>query len=233
MSIILLKLAVRLLPRRDWARAMLAEVAALEDHRARRRFALGCVRAVLMHPASWLRIGAIAVVCAVPALLFPGPGGSGDRAGMAIAGLAIAICLVAVIHVQDLPVVARIAAAGGMVWWIGILTSETVRAHPQWALGVLLACLLAAVWRGGIITALGTALATCLLVFVLAVGSYAALPQLSPAVSPANVADPVRENQIESTDPYIAELLLAALCGLVLIGAVRARADLERRRSLR
>ena len=226
MSIILLKLVVWLLPRREWARAMLAEVAALDDHRARRRFALGCVRAVLLHPASGLRIGAIAVVCAVPALLFSGPGGSGDRAGLEIAGLAIAICLVAVIHVQDLPVVARMAATGGMVWWIGILTSETVRAHPQWALGVLLACLLAAVWRGGIITALGTAFATSLLVFVLAVGSYTVLPQLSPPVSPANVADPVLENQIESTDPYVAELLLAALFGLVLTAAVRTRAHI-------
>jgi hypothetical protein len=226
MSVILLKLVVWLLPRREWARAMLAEVAALDDRRTRRRFALGCVRAVLMHPASGLRIGAIAVVCAVPALLFSGPGGSGDRAGMAIAGLAIAICLVAVFHVQDLPSVACLAAAGGIVWWFGILTSETVRTHPQWALGVLLACPLAAVWRGGILAALGTAFATSLLVFVLAVGSYTALPQLAPTVSPANAADPVRENQIESTDPYVAELVLAALCGLVIIPAVRTRAPI-------
>jgi hypothetical protein len=222
-SVILLKLLVRLLPRREWARAMLAEVAALDDHRARRRFALGCVRAVLMHPASWLRIGAIAVVCAVPALLFSGPGGSPDRQGLVIAGVAIAICVVAVIHVQDLPVVARLAAAGALVWWIGILESEAVRSHPEWALGVLLPCVLVALWRGGIITALGTAVATCLLVFVLAVGTYTALPQLAPAVSPANVADPVRENRIESTDPYVTELLLAALCGLVLTAAVRRR----------
>jgi hypothetical protein len=224
-SVTLLKLLVRLLPRREWARAMLAEVAALDDPRARRRFALGCVRAVLMHPATWLRIGAIAVVCAVPALLFSGPGRSPDRQGLVIAGLAIAICVVAVIHVQDLPVVARLAAAGAMVWWIGILTSEAVRSHPEWALGVLSSCLLVALWRGGIITALGTAVATCLLVFVVAVGTYTALPQLAPAVSPANVADPVRENQIESTDPYVSELLLAALCGLVLTAAVRRRSD--------
>jgi len=70
-------------------------------------------------------------------------------------------------------------------------------------------------------------------VFVLAAGSYTALPQLSPAVSPANVADPVRENQIESTDPYVAELLLAALCGLVLIGAYERERISKRRRSLR
>ena len=102
-SVTLLKLVVWLLPRSDWSRAMLAELAALDDRRARRRFALGCVRAVLMPPASGLRVGAIAVVCAVPALLLSGPGGSGDRAGPVIAGLFV-VCLVTVDpRIPDLP----------------------------------------------------------------------------------------------------------------------------------
>ena len=53
--------------------------------------------------------------------------------------------------------------------------------------------------------------------FVLAVGHYAALPQLAPArLARERRRSSTRENQIESTDPYVAELLLAALCGFVL-----------------
>jgi hypothetical protein len=225
MTAALLALAVRLLPRPDWGRAMLAELAAIDEARARRRFALGCLRAVLTRPACWLRVGGLALVAAVPALLFTGPGGNGDLIGLGIAGVAIAVCFVAVLHVEDVPLVARVATAGGLVWWGAVLASGTVRSHPEWALVLLAACTAAAAWRGGALAALGTAFALCLMVFVLAVGTYTALPRLAPAVAPANAANPRLENQIESTDPYVAELLLAALCGIVLTGAVRGRAS--------
>jgi len=69
-------------------------------------------------------------------------------------------------------------------------------------------------------------------VFVLAVGTYTALPQLAPAVAPANAADPVRENQIESTDPYMPVLLLASFFGLVLTVVVRTGSGAGARRAL-
>jgi hypothetical protein len=61
--------------------------------------------------------------------------------------------------------------------------------------------------------------ATCLAVFVVAAGTYAALPRLAPDIAPANATNPLLENQIESTDPYVGELLLGALLGVALIGA--------------
>ncbi|RKQ84877.1 hypothetical protein C8N24_6507 [Solirubrobacter pauli] len=224
MTVRVLALLVRLLARDGWGRAMLAEVAALEEPRAQRRFALGCVGALLTRSASWLRISGVLLVAAVPTLLFAGPGGSGDVAGLAIAGTAIAVCLVAVVHVEQMPVVARAACAGGCLWWAGLLASEAVRSHPQWALALLAACVAAAAWRGGLLAALGAAFVTCLAIFVVAVGTYAVLPQLAPAVAPANAVHPVIENQIESTDPYVGELLLAALFGIVLIAAIRTTA---------
>ncbi|WP_432840787.1 hypothetical protein [Dactylosporangium sp. CA-092794] len=55
----LLAAAVRLLPgpRREWGEAMLAELRGLGAGRDRRRFAAGCVRAVLARPAVWRRAG--------------------------------------------------------------------------------------------------------------------------------------------------------------------------------
>jgi hypothetical protein len=86
---------------------------------------------------------------------------------------------------------------------------------------VIVVCVVAAARTGGELAALGTAFATCLAIFVVAAGTYAALPRLAPDIAPGNAADPQLENQIESTDPYVGELLLGALLGVALIGAVR------------
>src|SRR6478609_7841181 len=101
MTAAVLALALRLLARDDWARAMHAELVTVDDPRERRRFALGCLRALLMRPARWLRFGALVLVAAVPALLFTGPGGNGDVAGIAIVGVVIAVCLLAVTQLQQ------------------------------------------------------------------------------------------------------------------------------------
>src|SRR5215207_11166208 len=129
MTRLLLALTVRLLGRRDWGQAMLAELDALDDPRERRRFALGCVGAVLTRPGLWLRAGGIV---AVAALLFTRPGGH----NFVVAGLALAVCLVALLRV-DTP---GVAAAGALVWWAALLLSATARSHPEWALLVIAAC---------------------------------------------------------------------------------------------
>ena len=141
---------------------------------------------------------------AVPALLFSGSGHGADATGLVIVGVVTVTCLIAVAHAERLGV----ALAGGLMWWAALLLSATVRAHPEWALAVIAAAAVAARRR-----ALGTAFVACLAIFVVSVGTYAALPRLAPDVVPANVTDPLVENQIESTDPYVGELLLAALLG--------------------
>jgi hypothetical protein len=172
------------------------------------------------------RAGGYAGVGAVLLFLLTGPGGRGDPGGWWIAGLAIVACLLAVMRatgrgapVDALPVIVAAGGAGGLVWWGALLASGTVRSHPQWALALVAACVVAAALRGGEFAAIGTAFATCLAIFLVAVGTYAALPRLAPDIAPANATDPQLENQIESTDPYVAELLLAALFGLTLTAA--------------
>ena len=206
-----------------WGRAMLAELTAIDDPRARRRFALGCVGASLRRSVTWLRLGAFGLVGAVAALLFTGPGDGGDTTGIVIVGIVLAISLLAVGRIENLSLVGRVAGAGGLAWWAGVLLSATVRSHPQWALALLVGCGAVAVWRGGALAGLGTGLVTSLLVFTVAVGTYSALPRLAPNVVPANAVNPLVENQIESTDPYVGELLLAGLFGIALIGAAGAR----------
>jgi hypothetical protein len=211
-----LAFAIRLFARDDWGRAMLAELAAIDEPRARRRFALGSLRALLTRPVWWLRLAAVVLVCAVPAFLFTGPGGGGDPTGIAIVGVTIVICLVAATRLERLPVV---ACAGGLVWWAALLASATVRSHPQWSLALLTVCAATAAWRGGFVGAFSAAFVTSLLIFVLSVATYAALPRLAPPIAPANATNPQLENQIESTDPYVGHLLLAALFAVGLIGA--------------
>jgi len=219
MTVALATIMVRLLVRDEWGQAMLAELNAIEAPRARRRFARGCLRAALRRKVAWARLGAIALVAAVPAFMLTGPGGGGDLTGLVIFGVVVATCLAATVLAEDpLPAVSVI---GGLLWWAGILASGTVRAHPQWALALVAACGVTAALRAGAVAGLGAAFAVCLSIFVVAVGTYCALPRLAPDVVPANARDRVAQNQVESTDPYVGELLLAGLLGLALIGAAR------------
>jgi hypothetical protein len=221
MTAAVLAVIVRLLPDREWGRAMLGELAAVEGGGARVRFALGCARAVLTSAASGLRIGGLCAVGAVLALVLTGPGGP-HGGGRWFVTLVLAICAVAVLRLTGRPEargVAVVAGVGGLAWWAAMLASGTVRSHPQWALALIAACVVAAALRGGEFAAIGAAFATCLAIFLVAAGTYSALPRLAPDIAPANATDPLLENQIESTDPYVAELLLAALFGLTLTAA--------------
>jgi hypothetical protein len=223
MTAVMLGLVVRLLPDREWGRAMLAEFAAVEGRRSRLRFALGCTRAVLTSAASGLRIGGLCVVAAALALVLTGPGGP-HGGGRWFVTLVLAVCAGAVVRLTGRPearAVALVAGTGGLLWCAGLLGSPAVRSHPQWALAIVAIAVVVAALRAGEVAALGTAFATCLAIFVVAAGTYAALPRLAPDIAPANATDPLLENQIESVDPYVAELLLAAVLGVVVIGAAR------------
>jgi hypothetical protein len=67
-----LAVVVRLLPphRSDWGQAMRAELAALDDVRARRRFALGCARAVLSDRAAMRTVAAHMIALTFGAVAF-------------------------------------------------------------------------------------------------------------------------------------------------------------------
>jgi hypothetical protein len=109
------------------------------------------------------------------------------------------------------------AGVGALVWTAALLSSGAFRERPQLALALVAATALAAGRRGGTRALFATAFATCLVVFVAAVGVYRAAPELAPDVVPANAPNPRLENQIESTDPYVGELLLAALLAAPLL----------------
>jgi hypothetical protein len=168
-------------------------------------------------------------------LLLTAPGGGDDDAGgWWIAGLAIALSLAAVrvltgrgAHTGTLRVVAAVSACGLLAWWVPLLLSDAVRAHPQWSIAVVAtsavaAARLAAPSGRAEIAALATAFATCLLIFVAVAGTYAAAPGLAPDSATAQAVNPALENQIEAMDPYVGMLLVGALLGATLIAAVRS-----------
>jgi hypothetical protein len=78
-------------------------------------------------------------------------------------------------------------------------------------------------------TGIAAATATCLLIFLAAIGTYAAFPKLVPDIAgPGNAggltpAARAETNRIESTDPYVGEFLLGALFAAALISAAPAR----------
>ena len=112
----LLTLAVRRLPpeRRDWGRAMLAELDQLHGRAARWRFALGCVRVVLAPPRAVLSPGLV-----VRAAIVAGAAGMGLGISLAAPALQLFAMLFAVL-------------LAGCVW-LALLRSRTetaARAGP-------------------------------------------------------------------------------------------------------
>jgi hypothetical protein len=101
-----------------------------------------------------------------------------------------------------------------LVWWLALLSSGAVRANPGWGLVVVALCAVAAGRRGGGVAALAAGFAACLAVFVVAVGTYALLPELAPAVAPAHAA---LNNRGEATDAYLAELFVGVAICLALM----------------
>jgi hypothetical protein len=130
-----------------------------------------------------------------------------------------------------------LAVAVLVLWWTSMLLSLTVREHPDWTAGAMLgAALLAPACRRWLgfpaqvaLAGLGAAVASGLLIFLAAGATYALAPSLVPDVTGTSVAggltaaDRAKTNQQEAMDPYVAELLLGALAGLMLIASTGAR----------
>jgi hypothetical protein len=174
-----------------------------------------------------------------------------DPSGWWLVALALALYFVAVLAATSRRTAARpgalqVAAAAALVglsaWWIPMLLLAGVRSHPHTALLAVALAAAAAVLalgrRGGaahVATAgLAAATATCLLIFLAAIGTYAAFPQLVPDIAgPGNAggltaAARAETNRIESTDPYVGEFLLGALFAAALISSAPAY-GIERR----
>jgi hypothetical protein len=172
-------------------------------------------------------------------------GNHDDPSGWWLAAPAMALYFIAVLAVTSSrtdaePRALRVAGAAALVvltaWWTAMLLFAGVRSHPQSALlAVALAALGAALVMGRAgndaevaIAGVGAAVATCLLIFVAAVGTFAAFPGLAPDIAgpggaggltPAARAETAR---IEAVDPYVGEFLLGALLAAAVIAAAPA-----------
>lgn len=178
-------------------------------------------------------------------MLLLASGKHNDPSGWWLASLAMALYFIAVLAVTSqrtaaqpraLQVVAAATLVGLIAWWMPMLLFAGVRSHPQTALlGVILAALAAALALGRrsgaahvAMAGIAAATATCLLIFLAAIGTYAAFPQLVPDIAgPGNAggltpAARAETNRIESTDPYVGEFLLGALLAAALISAAPA-----------
>jgi hypothetical protein len=167
-----------------------------------------------------------------------------DRRGLWAYYLALTLYLATVLFAtarhtaapaRCLRLISALTIAGSAAWWVPMLLYATVRAHPSWALlsvavTALLGLVVATVqrWpsRQAALAALASGVATCLLIFLAAQSTYLLDPQLVPDlghVPGMTATGQVAQNRAEAVDPYVAELLLGAVLGAVLIAGISAR----------
>lgn len=163
-----------------------------------------------------------------------------DRSGVWAFYLALALYLVTVLFAtargtalptRCMRLIATLTSGALATWWVPMLLFAGVRSHPSWALlSVAVAVLLGLVvtpvlrWPSRQVaqTALATGVATCLLIFLAAQLTYLLGPQLVPNLGHVPGMTPngqVDQNRAEAIDPYVAEFLLGAIIGAVLIAA--------------
>jgi hypothetical protein len=180
-------------------------------------------------------------------MLLPSPGGGhGDPSGAWVACLAVLLYLVGAQFAtargtaagpRTLRLATGVVAAGTAASWVPMLLSAGVRAHPGANLAIASATVVAGVLlaarrrlpaHAAIVAGLGAGAATCLLITLLALGTYAARPQLIPdrcgtsnacGLTPAARAE---TNEILAGDPYVADVLLGALLAALLTAGARA-----------
>ncbi len=143
-----------------------------------------------------------------------------------------------------LRLITALTIAGLAAWWIPMLLYASVRAHPSWALfsvavTVLLGLVVATVLRWpsqqAALAGLASGVATCLLIFLAAQSTYLLDPQLAPDLGHVPGMTPtgqVDQNRAEAVDPYVADFLLGALLGAVLIAGGGARRSVPNRHKL-
>jgi hypothetical protein len=194
--------------------------------------------------ARGIRAGGCAVVgCCIVMVLSTG---HNDPGGWWTAALSVTLYLVTVLFATarrtaatapTLKLTAALATSGLAAWWVPMALLAGVRAHSGWAL-VSTTATIALGWAIGTrlgwprhqvgLAGLGAGVATCLLIFLAAIATYAVAPGLAPDVAgPTDAggltpAARAETNRVESTDPYVAELMLGALLGALLIAGSTA-----------
>ena len=203
-------------------------------------------------PARRIRTGGYAVLGAyiMPALASIALGSpEHDRSGVWALYLALTLYLATVLFAMArhtaapprcLRLITALTIAGLAAWWVPMLLDASVRAHPSWALlsvavtvllGLVVATALRWPPRQAALAALATGVATCLLIFLAAQSTYLLDPQLVPDlghVPGMTATGQVDQNRAEAVDPYVAELLLGAALGAMLIAGSRPRRRVRR-----
>jgi hypothetical protein len=192
-----------------------------------------------------IRGGGCAVVGAF-ILLVLASGKNNDPAGWWALALTMTTYLATVLFITardtaatapTLRLAAAVATAGLTAWWVPMLLLGSVRAQPQWALASVTATIMLG-WAIGVrlgwtrhqvgLAGLTAGVATCMLIVLAAIGTYAVVPHLVPDVAgPTDAggltpAARAETNRVESTDPYVADLVLGALLGALLIAGSTA-----------
>lgn len=139
-----------------------------------------------------------------------------------------------------LQLMAVVTVAGLAAWWVPMLLEPSVRAHPDWALvsvagtvtiGLSIATALRWPFQQAAFGALAAGVATCLLIFLAAQSTYLLAPTLAPDLGRLpgmSAAGEVDQNRAEAVDPYVAELLMGATLGAVLIAVTTASRRVRR-----
>lgn len=220
----LLRVASRLLPagRREWGRAMEAELAVLD--RGRWNFALSCTRAVVSRSATLprlVRVGGLAVI-ATEALVFIAQGRS-DPALVAVWTTLLSIYTLALLRVTARSLTTRTLAAGAgfgalaaLAWLAASALDHRLPGSSGPAVVAVAAAAFCAAWVAGRIAALCAAAGSALLVAFMIDGplqlSAAWVSNSAPPVYPPEA--PVR--LVDSIGVWVLGCLLAAALGLAL-----------------
>lgn len=186
-----------------------------------------------MRLAVFLLVGGCEVL-----LLGPSGGGAPDDPGgwwlaeltmiLVVRGVLALTAQRAGVPARELGYLAALTVTGAGSWLALLLVSGGVRAFPLLALVVVAAVMaLAARKRArATVRCLGAGAVTCLLIFLVSVSVYRIFPDLVPDISgdgPRGGLTAVARagtNRIESTDPYMAELLLGGLFGAAAVTTV-------------
>jgi hypothetical protein len=180
----------------------------------------------------------------LPALdSFAGASPQHDQSGVWVFYVAVSLYLATLLLVtaqrtaarpRMLYLIAAVTVAGLAAWWVPMLLNASVRADPSWAmltvagtvtLGLVIATARRWPTRQAAFAALSAGVAISLLIFLAAQSTYIVNPSLVPnlgQVPGMTAGGEVEQNRAEAVDPYVAELLLGAVLGAVLIAATTA-----------
>lgn len=217
-----------------WSGRRRGPLGPIADHRSARR----------IRNAGYAALGAYIM----PALASFAASQQSDPNGVWVFYLALVLYLATVLFATSHRTAARprtlqlmglVTVIGLVAWWGPMLLAGSVRAHPDWALvsvaatvvlGLVIGTVLRWPSQQAVFGALAAGVATCLLIFLAAQSTFLLDPSLAPdlgRVPGMTAAGEVDQNRAEAFDPYVAELLLGAVLGAVLMAATTASQGLR------